>query len=48
VAGMQSVKTLIITLDGEETQFCSDVAINEAGLLYSTDPQIDVHYSFEE
>jgi predicted phage baseplate assembly protein len=48
VAGVQSVKTLIITLDGEETQFCSDVAINEAGLLYSTDPQIDVHYSFEE
>jgi predicted phage baseplate assembly protein len=48
VAGVDSVRTLIITLDGEETEFCSDVTINEAGLLYSTDPQIDVHYSSEE
>jgi predicted phage baseplate assembly protein len=48
VAGVQSIRTLIITLDGEETPFCSDVTINEAGLLFSTDPQINVHYSFEE
>jgi hypothetical protein len=38
----------VIFLDGDEAQFCSDVTINEAGLLFSTDPQIEVHYSFEE
>lgn len=48
VADVQSIKTLIITLDSQETQFCNDVTIEEAGLLYSTDPQINVHYSFEE
>jgi predicted phage baseplate assembly protein len=48
VPGVQSITTLTIFLDGEETQFCSDVTINEAGLLYSIDPQIQVRYSFEE
>jgi len=48
VPGVQSIKRLVIFLDGQETQFCSDVTINEAGLLFSTDPQIEVHYSFEE
>jgi uncharacterized phage protein gp47/JayE len=48
VSGVQSITTLTIFLDGEETQFCSDVTINEAGLLYTTDPQIQVGYSFEE
>lgn len=48
VTGVRSIKTLQIVLDGIPTQFCSDVTINEAGLLYSTDPQIQVHYSFED
>ena len=48
VSGVQSIRRLVILLDGVEAQFCSDVTINEAGLLFSTDPQIEVHYSFEE
>lgn len=48
VTGVQSIKSLKILLDGVPTQFCSDVPINEAGLLYSTEPQIQVHYSFED
>ena len=48
VAGVQSIRRLVIFLDSVERQFCSDVTINEAGLLFSTDPQIEVHYSFEE
>lgn len=48
VTGVQSIKSLVISLDGEEAPFCSDVAINEAGLLFSTDPQVEVHYSFDE
>ena len=48
VTGVESISTLTIFLDGVEAQFCSDVTINEAGLVFSTDPQIQVHYSFEE
>jgi predicted phage baseplate assembly protein len=48
VPGVQSIKRLVIFLDGNEAQFCSDVTINEAGLLFSTSPQIEVHYSFED
>jgi predicted phage baseplate assembly protein len=48
VAGVQSIKSLVIFVDGNEAPFCSDVTINEAGLLFSTDPQVEVHYSFEE
>jgi predicted phage baseplate assembly protein len=48
VKGVQSIKSLVLFLDGLETQFCSDVTINEAGLLFSTDPQVQAHYSFED
>jgi predicted phage baseplate assembly protein len=48
VAGVQSISRLVILLDGEETPFCTDVTISEAGLLYATEPQIQVRYSFEE
>jgi predicted phage baseplate assembly protein len=48
ITGVESIKSLTIFLDGVETQFCSDVTINEAGLLFSTDPQIQVHYSFDD
>jgi len=47
VPGVQSIKQLVITLDGNEAPFCSDVPIKEAGLLFSTSPLIEVHYSFE-
>ena len=47
VSGVQSIKRLVIFLEGQGTQFCSDVSINEGGLLFSTDPQVEVHYSFE-
>src|SRR5262249_7054067 len=46
VSGVQSIKSLVIFIDGNEAPFCSDVTINEAGLLFSTDPQVEVHYSF--
>lgn len=48
VTGVERINTLKIFLDGVEAQFCSDVSINEAGLLFSTDPQIQAHYSFED
>jgi predicted phage baseplate assembly protein len=46
VPGVQSITTLTIFLDGNEQPFCKDVDINEAGLLCSSDPQIEVGYSF--
>jgi len=48
VPGVARIKQLTIFLDDQPAPFCSDVTINEAGLLFSTDPQIEVHYSFEE
>lgn len=48
VNGVQSIRSLVIFLDSEETQFCSDVTIEEVSLLYSTDPQVEPHYSFED
>jgi len=48
VNGVDSIKTLKMFLDGVETQFCADVTINKAGLLFSTDPQIEVHYRFDD
>jgi hypothetical protein len=48
VAGVQSIKELTISLDETAIQPCTDVSIKEAGLLLSTEPDIEVHYSFEE
>jgi predicted phage baseplate assembly protein len=48
VPGMQSITSLIILLDGEEMPVCTDVTITEAALLQAAEPQIQVHYSFEE
>jgi predicted phage baseplate assembly protein len=45
--GVQSVASLVIVLDGEEVPPCTDVTINEAGLLFATEHQIQVRYSFE-
>ena len=48
VVGVESIRQMVIVLDGEEVPECTDVTINNAALLYSTDPQIQVRYSFEE
>ena len=45
--GRASVTSLVIVLDGEEIPACTDVTINEAGLLFATEHQIDVSYRFE-
>ncbi len=47
IPGVQSVANLVIVLDGEEVPPCTDVTINEAGLLFATEHQIQVRYSFE-
>ena len=47
IPGVQSVASLVIVLDGEEVPPCTDVTINEAGLLFATEHQIEVRYSFE-
>ena len=47
IPGVQSVATLVIVLDGEEMPACTDVIINEAGLLFATEHQIQVSYRFE-
>jgi len=47
IPGVQSVASLVIVLDGEEVPPCTDVTINEAGLLFATEHQIQVRYSFE-
>jgi predicted phage baseplate assembly protein len=47
ISGVQSVAGLVIVIDGEEVPPCTDVTINEAGLLFATEHQIRVGYSFE-
>jgi predicted phage baseplate assembly protein len=47
IPGVQSVASLVVVLDGEEVPPCTDVTINRAGLLFATDHQIQVRYSFE-
>jgi hypothetical protein len=47
IPGVQSVASLVIVLDGEEMPACTDVTINEAGLLFATEHQIQVSYRFE-
>jgi hypothetical protein len=47
IPGVQSVASLVIVLDGEEVPPCSDVTINQAGLLFATEHEIQVRYSFE-
>ena len=47
IPSVQSVASLVIVLDGEEVPPCSDVTINQAGLLFATEHEIQVRYSFE-
>jgi len=46
VPGVQSISRLVIVLDGEEMPDCTDVPIDAAALLYSTQHSIDVQYHF--
>ena len=48
VTGVQSIKRLVIVLDGEEMPECTDVPIAEGALLYSTQHDVQVQYSFDE
>jgi predicted phage baseplate assembly protein len=45
VAGVASVTTLVLTLDGEAQPVCTDVRLAANALLALTEPQIDVHYA---
>jgi predicted phage baseplate assembly protein len=45
VAGVASVTTLVLTLDGEAQPVCTDVRIAPNALLALAEPQIDVHYA---
>jgi predicted phage baseplate assembly protein len=47
IPGVASITSLMIELDGEEIPPCTDVIINEAGLLFATEHQINVSYRFE-
>ncbi len=44
VAGVASVASLTITLDGQPAEACRDVPIAANALLYSTEHHIDAHY----
>ena len=47
VKGVASIKRLVIVLDGNEALECTDVAIKESALLYSTGHEVEVEYSFD-
>ncbi len=44
--GVQRVESAIIKLDGTAYPPCQDVAIKAGALVYSTDHQVQVNYSF--
>jgi predicted phage baseplate assembly protein len=44
VPGVQSIRRLVIVLDGEERVECQDVEIKEGALVYSTQHTIQVQY----
>jgi predicted phage baseplate assembly protein len=48
VAGVQSIQRLVIVLDGEQQEECRDIPIQEDALVYSTQHNIQVQYSFDE
>ena len=48
VTGVQSVTRLVIQLDGEEMPDCTDIPITDGALLYSTQHDVHVQYSFDE
>lgn len=48
VPGVQSIQRLVIVLDGEQQEECRDVPIQEDALVYSTQHNVQVQYSFDE
>jgi hypothetical protein len=44
--GVQRVESVVINLDGTAYPPCQDVSIKAGALVYSTDHQIQVNYSF--
>lgn len=48
VPGVQRIEELIIVLDGKEYPRCEDVTIADGVLLYSTQHDVNVSYSFVE
>ncbi|PYS75838.1 MAG: hypothetical protein DMF66_18015 [Acidobacteria bacterium] len=48
VTGVERVESVIIELDGEEAPECRDVPIDDGILVYSTEHEVTVNYSFEE
>jgi predicted phage baseplate assembly protein len=48
VPGVQSIQRLVIVLDGEQQEECRDVPIQEDALVYSTQHNVQVRYSFDE
>jgi predicted phage baseplate assembly protein len=48
VQGVRRIEQLLIELDGEEQQFCQDVPIEAAALVYSTEHEIVVTYEATE
>ena len=48
MTGVERVESVIIELDGEEAPGCRDVPIDDGILVYSTEHEVTVNYSFEE
>jgi predicted phage baseplate assembly protein len=48
VPGVARIESLAISLDGEVTPECKDVAIPDEQLVYSLEHDIQINYSFEE
>ncbi|MDD5320323.1 MAG: putative baseplate assembly protein [Methylococcales bacterium] len=48
VPGVQSIQRLVIVLDGEQQEECRDIPIQDDALVYSTQHNIQVQYSFDE
>jgi len=46
--GVSRVETLTILLDGRAYPMCQDVTIEQGALVYSTDHQVQVNYSFTQ
>lgn len=47
VTGVQRIERLVILLDGEEIEECTDVPIPDGQLLYSTQHDVQVNYAFD-
>lgn len=48
IPGVERVENLVITVDGREGQNCSNIPICPGELVYSTEHDLNVSYSFDE